>query len=82
MKKIYTFGDKIGEKKPSDPKNGIWSPKAIQSYIHRSRMLCGARKKILLGVKEVKNSLQSPKAEFGAQNQYGCVIYPSIGNFT
>jgi hypothetical protein len=25
-------------------------------------------------------SLQSPKTEFGAQNQYGRVIYPSIGN--
>jgi hypothetical protein len=22
------------------------------------------------------------KTEFGAQNEYGCVIYPSIGNFT
>jgi hypothetical protein len=27
-------------------------------------------------------SLQSPKTEFGAQNRYGRVIYPSIGNFT
>jgi hypothetical protein len=27
-------------------------------------------------------SLESPKTEFGAQNQYGRVIYPSIGNFT
>jgi hypothetical protein len=27
-------------------------------------------------------SLQSPKTEFGAQNQYGRVIYPSIGNLT
>jgi hypothetical protein len=26
--------------------------------------------------------LQSPKTEYGAQNQYGRVIYPSIGNFT
>jgi hypothetical protein len=25
---------------------------------------------------------QSPKTEFGAQNQYGRVINPSIGNFT
>jgi hypothetical protein len=24
----------------------------------------------------------SPKTVFGAQNQYGRVIYPSIGNFT
>jgi hypothetical protein len=27
-------------------------------------------------------SLQSPKTELGAQNQYGRVIYPSIGNST
>jgi hypothetical protein len=27
-------------------------------------------------------SLQSPKTEFGAQNQYRRVISPSIGNFT
>jgi hypothetical protein len=27
-------------------------------------------------------SLQSPKTEFVAQNQYGRVIYPSIGKFT
>jgi hypothetical protein len=27
-------------------------------------------------------SLQSPKKEIGAQNQYGRVIYPSIGNLT
>jgi ribosomal protein S24E len=26
-------------------------------------------------------SLQSPKSEFGTQNQYGRVIYPSIENF-
>jgi hypothetical protein len=40
------------------------------------------KKYILLGVKNAKMSLQSPKTEFGAQNQYGRVIYPSIGNFT
>jgi hypothetical protein len=42
----------------------------------------GVRKNILLGVEKVKMSLQSPKTEFGAQNQYGRVIYPSIGNIT
>jgi hypothetical protein len=35
-----------------------------------------------LGVKKAKIGLQSPKTEFGAQNQYGSVIYTSIGNFT
>jgi hypothetical protein len=35
-----------------------------------------------LGVKKAKISFQSPKTEFGAQNQYGRVTYPSIGNFT
>jgi hypothetical protein len=35
-----------------------------------------------LGVKKAIIGLQSPKTEFGAQNQYGRVIYPSIGNFT
>jgi hypothetical protein len=37
---------------------------------------------MLLGVKKAKIGPQSPKTEFGAQNQYGRVIYPSIGNFT
>jgi hypothetical protein len=46
------------------------------------RILQPARKNILLGVKNVKIGPQSPKTEFGAQNQYGRVIYPSIGNFT
>jgi hypothetical protein len=35
-----------------------------------------------LGVKKPKISIQSPKTEFGAQNPYGRVTYPSIGNFT
>jgi hypothetical protein len=37
---------------------------------------------MLLGVKKVQIGPQSPITEFGAQNQYGRVIYPSIGNFT
>jgi hypothetical protein len=45
-------------------------------------MLHGARKNILLGVKKVKISLQSPETEFGAQNQYDRVTYPSTENFT
>jgi hypothetical protein len=28
------------------------------------------------------NEIQSPKTEFGAQNQYDRVTYPSIGSFT
>jgi hypothetical protein len=35
----------------------------------------------LLGVKKAKIGRQSPRTEFGAQNQYGRVIYPSIGKF-
>jgi hypothetical protein len=50
-------------------------------YIYRLRILHVARKNILLWVKKVKISLQSPKTEFRLQNQYGRVIYPSIGNF-
>jgi hypothetical protein len=51
-------------------------------YIHLSGILHGVRKYILLGVKKALIGPQSPKMEFGAQNQYGRVIYPSIGNFT
>jgi hypothetical protein len=36
---------------------------------------------LLLGVKNAKISSQSPKTEFGLQNQYRRVIYPSIVNF-
>jgi hypothetical protein len=35
-----------------------------------------------LGDKKTKIGPQSPKTEFGAQNQIGRLIYPSIGNFT
>jgi hypothetical protein len=35
-----------------------------------------------LGVKKALIGPQSPKTEFGAQNQYDREIYPSIGNFT
>jgi hypothetical protein len=31
---------------------------------------------------EPKNGIWGPKSKFGAQNQYGRVIYPSIGIFT
>jgi hypothetical protein len=41
-----------------------------------------SKKNILLAVKKAKKSLQSPKMEFGAQNQYGRVTCPSMGNFT
>jgi ribosomal protein S24E len=37
---------------------------------------------MLLGVKKTQIGPQSLKTEFGAQNQYGRVIYPSKGNFT
>jgi hypothetical protein len=36
---------------------------------------------ILLEVKKAEIGSQSPKTEFGAQNEYGRVIYPSLGNF-
>jgi hypothetical protein len=29
MKKVYTLGGQKGESKPSEPKNGIWSPKFV-----------------------------------------------------
>jgi hypothetical protein len=35
-----------------------------------------------MGVSKAKIGFQSRKMEFGAQNQYGRVIFPSIGNFT
>jgi hypothetical protein len=44
--------------------------------------LHGARKNILLGVKKTKIGPQSPKTEFESQNQYGRVIYLSMGIFT
>jgi hypothetical protein len=39
-----------------------------------SGILHGARKNILLRVKKAKLGPQSPKMEFGAQNQYGRVL--------
>jgi hypothetical protein len=77
-KKNNTLGGQKGENRLSEPKNRIWGPNSVWS--------CGilhgrAKKTILLVVKKAKKSLQSPKTEFGAQNQYGRVIYPSIENF-
>jgi hypothetical protein len=48
----------------------------------RSEILYRWKKYLLLGVKKAKIGSQSPKTEFGAQNQYIRVIYPSIGNIT
>jgi hypothetical protein len=39
-------------------------------------------KYILLRGNKAKIGPQSPKTKFGAQNQYGRVTYPSIGNYT
>jgi hypothetical protein len=83
-KKKYTFGGQKGENRLPQPKNGFWGPKSIWScdISHRSGILHKAKKFILLGDKKTKIGPQSPKTEFGAQNQYGRVIYPSIGIFT
>jgi hypothetical protein len=57
-------------------------PKMVVWHMFRSGILHEVRESILLGVKKAKISLQIPKTEFRAQNQYGRVTYPSIGNFT
>jgi hypothetical protein len=66
----------------------------VMCYIHQSGILHGVRKIILSVVTRVKmrnynfegqrlqNRPREPKTEFGAQNRYGRVMYPSIGNFT
>jgi hypothetical protein len=40
------------------------------------------QEKCTFGGQKAKIGPQSPKTEFGAQNQYGRVTYPSIRNFT
>jgi hypothetical protein len=77
MKKIYTLWGQKGKNRSPEPKISM-----VVWYIHRSRISHEARKNIFLGVKKLKIGLQSPKTEFGAQNHYGRVIHPSIGNFT
>jgi hypothetical protein len=52
----------------------------IVSHIHRSKTLHGV-KKIYFWEQKFKNKPSEPKNRFGAQNQYVCVIYPSIGNY-
>jgi hypothetical protein len=37
---------------------------------------------ILLRIQKAKTGPQSPKTEFGLQNQYDRETYPSIGNLT
>jgi hypothetical protein len=41
--------------------------------MHCSGILHGTRKNIILGLNKTEKSLQNPKTEFGAQNQYGRV---------
>jgi hypothetical protein len=50
--------------------------------VNHSEILYRARKYVLLEVKKVKIGPQRPKTEFGAQNQYGRVIYPLKFFFT
>jgi hypothetical protein len=64
MKK-YTFGGPKVKNWPLGPENGIRGPTSVWSYdisIHRSGILHGARKHILLVVKTAKISHQSPKS--------------------
>jgi hypothetical protein len=80
MKKIYTFRGRKGENEPSDLQNGIWGPKSVWPCdISIDREFYIQQQKIYFGVNKAKISLQSPKMEFGAQNQYDRVI---IENFT
>jgi hypothetical protein len=80
MKKIYTFRGRKCENKPAEPKNGICGPKSVWSCdISIDREFNMEHEKITL---RAKIGPQSPKTEFGAQNQYGRVIYLSNGNFT
>jgi hypothetical protein len=53
----------------------------IGNVISPSEILYRCRKYTQLGVKTAKLGPQSTKTKFGTQNQYGRVIYPSIGNF-
>jgi hypothetical protein len=66
-KKKLTFRGRKGENKPSELKNGICGPNSIWSCD-----ISNERKFYME---------QEPKTEFEHQNQYGRVIYPSIGNF-
>jgi hypothetical protein len=78
-----------GENRPSEPKNGIWEKIYPQSPKKESVWSCPSignfytkQEKIYFwGSKRQKLSFRSTNMEFGAQNQYGRVIYPSIGNF-
>jgi hypothetical protein len=74
MKKIYTFRGIKSENEPSEPKNGIWGQKSVWS--------CDISIDQEFNIDEENLFFKSPKTEFGAQNQYGRVIYPSNGNFT
>jgi hypothetical protein len=69
-------------------KIGLQSPKKelcsdiymVVWYVYRLGILYEARKNTLSGVNKTKISLQGTNMQIGAQNQYGRVIYPSIGN--
>jgi hypothetical protein len=93
MKK-YTFGGQKGKNRPSEPKNGIWGPKSVWScdiynisidrdfYIEQEKIFFRGSERIIIIIIKAKISFQSPKTEFGAQNQYDLVIHPSIEIFT
>jgi hypothetical protein len=81
-KKTYTFGGQKRKNKPSEPKNGIWAPKSVQSCdISNDPEFYLEQERIYFSGSKTKICPQSPKTEFGLQNKYGRVIDPSIGNF-
>jgi hypothetical protein len=74
-KQKYTFRGKKGENKFSEPKNGIWASKSVWLCdISIDRKFYMEQAKIYFEDHNVKISHQSPKTEFGVQNQNGRVI--------
>jgi hypothetical protein len=81
MKKIYILlrvkKAKISPQSLTKP-NEIWGLKSVWSWdISIDRKFYMEQRKYTFEDQKGKISLQSPKTEFGAQNQYGHVTYPS-----
>jgi hypothetical protein len=82
LKKKYTFGGQKGEKKPSEPINGIWAPKSLGRVIHPSiGNFIWSKKMFPFGGQKGENKPSEPINGICAPKSLGRVIHPSIGNF-
>jgi hypothetical protein len=79
MKKI---GNKMAKIGPKSPKTKFELQNQYDCDISTDWKFYMEEEKIYFSGSKAKKRLSESKNVIWAQNQYGCVIYPSIGRFT